>query len=383
MDEDRRRTKDAPDAGAQLEGYLSVKARIISVLILVLVLLTIWYMLDLVLLTFVMMFIFYNLLVSVHRLTKDRLRKRVPDGAILLVLYIVIFALLSAASGYFAPKLVTQITEIAEIFRNFDFDNVRESLDPAVADIFSSFDLDPYISGAGSMLLSWLGRFGSFSINILLAILLSFMLLLEKGKLAKFGEVLGRSRISFLYRYTMNFGGNFVRSFATVMKVQVQIALINCILSIILLSILGFPQVLGLGIMIFTLGLIPVAGVIISLLPLSIVAFNTGGIPKVIAVIIMIVVIHGIEAYILNPKLMSNKTSLPVSFVFIILVVAEHYLGVWGLLIGVPLFIFLLNIFEVDYASAFPQEGPLLRRFARWASKVGRARAAGRRGAEK
>ena len=29
---------------------------------------------------------------------------------------------------------------------------------------------------------------------------------------------------------------------------------------------------------------------------------------------------------------------------------------VWGLLIGVPLFIFLLNVFEVDYAKAFKPE---------------------------
>jgi predicted PurR-regulated permease PerM len=44
------------------------------------------------------------------------------------------------------------------------------------------------------------------------------------------------------------------------------------------------------------------------------------------------------------------------SLVFIILLVAEHYMNVWGLLIGVPLFIFLLNIFEVDYARAFKPE---------------------------
>ncbi len=33
--------------------------------------------------------------------------------------------------------------------------------------------------------------------------------------------------------------------------------------------------------MIFVLGLIPVAGVIVSLIPLTVIAFNTGGITKV------------------------------------------------------------------------------------------------------
>jgi predicted PurR-regulated permease PerM len=106
-----------------------------------------------------------------------------------------------------------------------------------------------------------------------------------------------------------------------------------------------------------------------SLIPLSIVAFNIGGFTKVLAVLIMIAVIHAIEAYVLNPKLMSSKTALPMSLVFIILLVAEHYMQVWGLLIGVPLFIFLLNIFEVDYAKAFKPEQSFFEAFRRMIAK--------------
>jgi predicted PurR-regulated permease PerM len=222
-------------------------------------------------------------------------------------------------------------------------------------------------------LLTWATWFGGFSINFVLALLLSFLLLLEKGKLRKFGDTLKDSRISFLYVYFLNFGHNFAKSFAKVMDVQVMIAFINCILSMIALSIMGFPQTLGLGIMIFTFGLIPVAGVIMSLIPLSVVAFNLGGLTKVLAVLIMIVVIHAIEAYVLNPKLMSSKTALPVSRVFLILLVAEHYLHVWGLLIGVPLFIFLLNIFEVDYTKAFEPEPSFSAVFRRIMEKISNA----------
>ncbi len=168
--------------------------------------------------------------------------------------------------------------------------------------------------------------------------------------------MLAGSRISFIYDYWITFGGNFCNTFGKVMKVQVTIALINSIISIILLTILGFPQVMSLGVMIFLLGLIPVAGVAISLIPLSIIAFNIGGISKVVAVILMVLLIHGLEAYILNPKLMSDKTELPVCFVFIILLVGEHYMGVWGLLIGVPIFIFLLNAMKVNYSDSHKKE---------------------------
>ncbi|MDR3295084.1 MAG: AI-2E family transporter [Clostridiales Family XIII bacterium] len=357
---------------------IGIRERIISIVVLVLMLVTVWYMLTLVLLTFIFVFVFLRLLGFIRK--HAPFLRWVPDTIAVIILYAVFIFLLIIASIDFTPKLALQITEIANIFRHFNVDLIIDAVDPRYAEVLSQLDIAPYIKSLGEAMLSWLGWFGGFSLNFLLALLLSFLLLLEKERIKKFGEVLEKSRIAFMYSYFMNFGRNFVKTFAQVMNVQVTIAFINCILSIILLTILGFPQVMGLSIMIFILGLIPVAGVLISLIPLSLVAFNLGGLPKVVAVLIMIAFIHAIEAYVLSPKLMSNKTALPVSLVFIILVVAEHYLNVWGLLIGVPLFIFLLNIFEVDYMKAFKPSEPFLRKLRR-EKTVNRKKHRARRGA--
>lgn len=95
------------------------------------------------------------------------------------------------------------------------------------------------------------------------------------------------------------------------------------------------------------LGLIPVAGVVISLIPLSIIAYTLGGGMYVLYIVLVIVIIHAIEAYFLNPKLMSAKTELPIFFTFIVLIFSEHYIGIWGLIIGIPIFVFILDILEV------------------------------------
>jgi predicted PurR-regulated permease PerM len=171
----------------------------------------------------------------------------------------------------------------------------------------------------------------------------------EKKKIAQFGINVSKSEISYIYDYFVNYGGGFCRTFGQVMKVQVLIALINSILTVIALSIFGYPAIGGLGLMIFLLGLIPVAGVIISFIPLSVIGFSIGGLVMVGKLVIFIMLLHAFEAYILNPKLMSRKTRLPVCFVFLILLIGEHYLGIWGLLIGVPVFIFLMTAFNVDY----------------------------------
>ena len=119
------------------------------------------------------------------------------------------------------------------------------------------------------------------------------------------------------------FGKKFTRTFGKVIEAQFIIAIVNTVLSVIILMILGFPQIVGSAIMIFFLGLIPVAGVIISLVPLTIIAFTIGGFLKVIYVFIAIMIIHAIEAYILNPKLMSSKTDLPVFYTFVVLIFSK------------------------------------------------------------
>ena len=77
------------------------------------------------------------------------------------------------------------------------------------------------------------------------------------------------------------------------------------------------------------------------------VAYSVGGLRDVIYILIMICVIHALEAYVLNPKFMSSKTELPIFYTFIVLLVAEHFFGTWGLIVGVPIFTFLLDILGV------------------------------------
>ncbi|MNO01889.1 hypothetical protein D3C81_2221550 [compost metagenome] len=69
----------------------------------------------------------------------------------------------------------------------------------------------------------------------------------------------------------------------------------------------------------------------------------------------MIAVVHAVETYFLNPKFMSNKTHLPIFYTFLILLFSEHFLGVWGLIVGVPIFMFFLDIIEVPVVADSPR----------------------------
>lgn len=328
---------------------MDTKSKLISLAVMAVILLTFWYMLDIVLLTFILTFIFYHLLALIQRQCAKVMKCHLPEKLLIIVMYLLIVGIVALAGTAFAPTIVQQISDLGRMLVNFDFNALAESFGPQMNGILHSIDMNKYVTEVGVILATEATKIGGFGVNLFLALLLSLLLLLEKDEINEFGAKLAESKVAFIYEYFVYFGSSFVKTFGEVMKVQVMIAFINAIASVILLSLMGFPQIVGLGFMIFFLGLIPVAGVIISLVPLTIIGFNFGGVSKVIGVIVMIVVIHALEAYVLNPKLMSNKTHLPVCFVFIILLVGEHYLGVWGLLTGVPIFMFLLDIFDVDF----------------------------------
>lgn len=325
------------------------KQKVISLIVIFGLLMTIWYMLDLMLLTFLLTFIFYHLLEKIQARYVKVLGRRLPDIIILLFVYGIFILLISLFSIEIFPKLVHQINVIANALGNFDIAAVQAVTGERITTLLSGIDFNSYISQAGNLLAGAFGKVSTFVLKFVIAMILSFAIVAEKNKIAQFGINVSKSEISFIYDYFIKYGGGFCKTFGQVMKVQVTIAFINSLLTMIALSFFGYPAIGGLGLMVFLLGLIPVAGVIVSFIPLSVIGFSIGGLIMVLKVIVFILLLHGFEAYILNPKLMSRKTKLPVCFVFLILLIGEHYLGVWGLLIGVPVFIFLMTAFNVDY----------------------------------
>ena len=330
----------------------SRRALIVSLIVIVLILMTFWYMLNIVLLTFLFTFIFYHLLNLIERNSQKYLHFHLPYKLNIFIVYALFILLLVYSVYRLSPVVARQLSDLIYAFNHFDLTNIAMEMTPDYANVFiERLHLNDYLSKIGQLLASCATTLTSLSLDVFLALLLSLLILLEKDQLRSFGRALEKSRIANIYSYMLGFAASFVKTFADVMKVQVLIAAINCIISALLLKIMGFDSVIGLGIMIFLLGLIPVAGVFISLVPLTIIAYNLGGISKVLGVWLMILIIHAVESYVLNPKLMSNRTKLPVCIVFIILLIGHRYLGVWGLLIGVPLFIFLLEALHVDYQN--------------------------------
>jgi predicted PurR-regulated permease PerM len=273
---------------------------------------------------------------------------------IIILVYLTIIALAIFILYKYIPVIVSELKSIidqAVIFVNGTYDNAAINY---FISLLKDFKISTYIGNNAEALFKSITNIGKWGFDIFIALVLSLFFVLEKNRIVKFTYGFKNSKLAAVYEELVFFGKKFLHSFGKVIQTQITIAFINCILSMIMLFFLGFPQILGLGFMIFVLGMVPVAGVIISLIPLSIIAFSIGGFRMIIYVMILVFILHAIESYILNPKLMSEKTKLPVFYTFLILIVSEHILGIWGLIIGIPIFMFILDILEVKTTDTLP-----------------------------
>lgn len=302
-------------------------------------------MMNLVLLTLLFTF----LMGSLHMFVMKQLDRfySIPSKVILPLLYMILLLLIIFGFYKLVPAAGDQIVQLYKLFKRFYLHPPDTDFTRYIFSYLDSIDFQKLIGPSFNLVV----KISQVALTVFLALILSLFFLLEKTKVTQFTAQFKTSKLGWLFEELGYFGAKFILTFGKVIETQILISLINSILTTIGLWLMGFPHLLGLALIIFLLGLIPVAGVFISLLPLGTIAYTIGGFNYLIYLLVLIVVLHTLEAYVLNPKLMSSKTHLPIFYTFVVLLFSEHYLGVWGLIIGIPIFVFLLDIIEVQSAD--------------------------------
>ncbi|HEU4617500.1 MAG TPA: AI-2E family transporter [Gammaproteobacteria bacterium] len=170
----------------------------------------------------------------------------------------------------------------------------------------------------------------------LLALLFSYLILRDVGRMKRGIERLRTSKVGDFYKEAAPPIARFGMLVGRAIEAQATIAVINTALTIVGLLLLHIPLVAMLSVIVFICSFIPVLGVVISTIPIVLVALNDGGLSLSAAAIGMVVVIHAIEAYVLNPLIYGRHLKLNPVLTLIILYVCYHAFGLWGMLLGVP-----------------------------------------------
>jgi predicted PurR-regulated permease PerM len=186
---------------------------------------------------------------------------------------------------------------------------------------------------------------GSFNVGtqFVVSIIISFLVLWDLPAIGKRLVRLSEGRTAEIYAEI----APGARAFGVVMgrafEAQTVIALVNTVLSCIGFWILGLPAIALLGAIVFFCSYVPIFGMIMSTVPAAILALRTGGVPMALWVVVIVIIIHVIEAYGVNPLIYGKHLKLHPIAIIVILLIGEHVFGLWGLLLGVPVSAFVIK----------------------------------------
>jgi len=183
-----------------------------------------------------------------------------------------------------------------------------------------------------------------------LALLFSYLILIDQARIKRGVMRLKTSRVGDFYEEAAPPIVRFGVLLGRAIEAQAAIAVINTLLTLIGLLLLRIPLTAMLSVVVFVCSFVPVLGVLISTTPIVLVALNAGGFGLSLAAIALVVIVHAIEAYLLNPLIYGKHLKLNPVLTLIILYVGYHAFGFWGLLLGVPLArYFIHDVLGVPY----------------------------------
>lgn len=189
----------------------------------------------------------------------------------------------------------------------------------------------------------------------LLSWLFAFLVVLDLSRLTEELRRFERSRLHDLYEEVAEPVVRFFSVIAKSFRAQAVIAVCNTVLTVGGYSLLGLPKIGLLAVIVFFLSFVPVLGVFLSTAPAVLVALNIPdrGVGAALGVVVLVCVIHALEAYVLNPVIYGRHLKLNPVVVLLILYVGHHSFGVWGVLLGVPVtYYFLTYVFNVPQDEA-------------------------------
>ncbi|WP_054662203.1 AI-2E family transporter [Lacticaseibacillus camelliae] len=297
--------------------------------------------------TILLTFIFSFLVTRLIRLIRRRVH--LPAMVVVVPLYLLIIAGMAYAVIHYVPAVVAQtihlVNSVSDFYNSKAFANNKAM--QWVVQAANQMNLNEQIKTSVTALLQYAGSLTAMGVTLVLSLILSFFFSIEIDELMRFGRNFTNSTFGWYFQDVTYFAKKFIDSFGVVIEAQLFIALVNTAITTVTLIFLKMPNIPSLAVMVLLLSLIPVAGALISVVPLAIIAYTVSGWQGVLTIIIMIIVIHLLETYVLNPKFMSSRTKLPVFFTFVVLMAGDWLFGTWGLIVGIPIFTFILDLLGV------------------------------------
>ncbi len=316
---------------------------------------------GLVFITYILCFVFSNLAEIVS--AKIRLPRRLLISVIYILFLALLFLILSivlpklgSESAIFIKKLPETLNRIQGYLNQAAMGN--PDMENLIARAKKLLSLESIVGvdmeALFGLVMSWLNQITNYISYFLLGTLFSYLILFDLPRLREQVKALRDTRLRGFYDETAESVAAFGKVVGTAFQAQMMIAALNTALTCIGLLILGVSPIVLLGTVVFFCGLIPVLGTFISSTPIVLLAFNIGGFSLSVWAIVMILIVHTIETYVLNPRIVSAMFKIRPLVTLVILYIGHALFGLWGMLLGVPVSVFIFRYVILERNRVLP-----------------------------
>ncbi len=278
----------------------------------------------------------------------------------MLLAYFTVLLILTFLVWIIIPQLVISLTLLIQNIPYY-----IESIENLIARIGSYFGQEDFYEGQLDMvwpsLISWssvllndiinnfidyLSSLTTHLFNIVIAIAFSVYLLSGKERLL---EQMRRVICAYMSRRKaeriMEISSQTNRIFNNFIAGNVLDSMLVGTICFAGMSLLNFPYPLLISVIIGVTNLIPIVGPFIGAVPGALIILTVDPI-RVIFFAIFILVLQQVDGNVFKPKIFGNKIGLPSVWVLLSIVVLGGLFGVFGMLIGVPVFGVLYALFR-------------------------------------
>lgn len=290
----------------------------------------------------------------------NNLKGKSKRGLGILLTYITAFIVLGLFMQFVLPQLIESIMGLANDIPHYlanltalideamkDLDISQEYLDIAVTKLndFVNYvlkiatDLIPILGGILKVVASSIW-------NIILGLIVSIYLLIDKENFCALGKKMlfaifnnknANKALELVHRSNDTFG-KFISG-----KI-VDSAIIG-VLTFVILTVFKMPYTLLISVIIGITNIIPFFGPFFGAIPSSIIILFVSPM-KALIFLLLILVIQQIDGNIIGPKILGDSIGISAFWILFSLLVAGKFMGLAGMIIGVPLFAIIYSIIK-------------------------------------
>ncbi|MFA9413831.1 MULTISPECIES: AI-2E family transporter [unclassified Streptococcus] len=260
---------------------------------------------------------------------------------ILMILGIAsIIPMIQTQLGAFFSNLPSYIETVESQVTSLLQDNRFEALRPQLADIVDTVGQKAieYVQTFSKNAVDWASNFASAIAKVTVAVLIApfiIFYLLRDGKQLK--DKIAAFLPTKMRQPARRVLSDINKQLAGYVQGQVTVAIVVGLMFSVMFSLIGLPYAITFGILAGILNMIPYLGSFLAMVPVVILGLVEGPF-MLIKVLLVFVIEQTIEGRFVTPLVLGNKLSIhPITILFVLLTAGSMF-GLWGVLLGIPLY---------------------------------------------